>query len=87
MFNKSLKFWHARYGPSVPKMIVNQVLRFSAVSDFIKEHEKMYPEKLYVRSGMEYCEVESKSAFHFGAVRKLLVKEWEISGSGPSIDP
>ena len=47
----------------------------------------MYPEKLYVRKDMEFAEVECCTAFKFAAVRKLLVKAWEITATGPSIDP
>lgn len=53
----------------------------------MKEYKKMYPEKVCFRLGLEYVEVECVTAFKFAAVRKLLVKAWEIKATGPSIDP
>ena len=84
---KSMKFWHARFGPSVPQELVDNALKYSEANDFTKELEKMYPKNVFLRSGLNYIDVESKTAFHFGAVRKLLIDAWEISASGPSIDP
>lgn len=46
----------------------------------------MYPEKIYVSSGKQYVQVDCRTAFCFAAIRKKLVKAWEISSQGPSID-
>ena len=62
-------------------------MRYSSAHDFMKEYKKMYPEKVYFRVGMDYIETECCTAFKFAAVRKLLVKAWEIKSTGPSIDP
>lgn len=47
----------------------------------------MYPEQVYVMSGKYYVTVECRTAFCFASIRKKLVKAWEISSGGPSIDP
>lgn len=49
--------------------------------------QKLYPSKLYVRSGLNYVEVECKTAFCFAAIRKKLVYAWDITAAGPEIDP
>ena len=36
--------------------------------------------------GTNYIEVETKTAFCFGAIRKLIVTAWDISIKGPEID-
>ena len=33
---------------------------------------------------MRYVEVETKTAFHFGAIRKLLVESWQFTEAGPT---
>lgn len=86
MFRRSMKWWHARFGPCMPKEIINDVMRYSSCHDFMKETKTVYPEHIYVRSGMEYVEVECPTAFKFAAIRKLLVKAWQITSSGPQID-
>jgi len=53
----------------------------------MKEYKKMYPQKVYMRSGKHYIEVEAKTAFCFPLIRKKLVNAWDIDASGPSIDP
>ena len=55
--------------------------------DFMKEYKKMYPEKIYITNGSHFVEVDCKTAYCFAAIRKKLVKAWDISGMGPSIDP
>lgn len=87
MFRRSMQWWHARFGPGMPQEIINDVMRFSSAFDFMKEYSKMYPEKVYFRKDSQYIDVECCTAFKFAAVRKLLVKAWEITGTGPSIDP
>lgn len=87
LFRRSMLWWHARFGPGMPGEIINDVSRFSDAHDFMKEYKKMYPEKVYVRKGMDYVDVECCTAFKFAAVRRLLVKAWDIRGTGPSIDP
>ena len=81
-----MKFWHARFGPSVPQEMIDHLMRYTEANSYTEDLEKMYPEKLYVRSAMKYVEVETKTAFCFGVIRKLLIESWEISNSGPSID-
>lgn len=71
----------------MPQEIIHDVMRYSSAFDFMNQYKKMYPEKVYFRLGMEYIEVECKTAFKFAAVRKLLIKAWDINGTGPSIDP
>jgi hypothetical protein len=46
----------------------------------------LYPTNIYVRSGKEYIEVDCKTSFCFGAIRKKLAKSWDISSLGPKID-
>lgn len=86
MFRRSMKWWHARFGPSMPQEIINDVMRYSSCHDFMKAYRKMYPNSIYFRKGMDYVEVECTTAYKFAAIRKLLVKAWEIGSSGPSID-
>lgn len=86
MVRKSMRFWHARYGPSAPQVLIDHLTKYTEANNFTKDNEKMYPEKCYVRSGTNYVEVETKTAFHMGAIRKLLIKAWEISATGPSIN-
>lgn len=81
-----MKFWHARYGPSVPQEPIDHLLRYTDEKPFTGDLQKMYPEKMWVRSANQFVEVETKTAFFFGAIRKLLIKAWEISDKGPSID-
>lgn len=45
----------------------------------------MYPQKLYVRVGEDYTDVETKVAYCFAAIRKKLFKAWEVDNSGPKI--
>jgi len=78
-FNKSLKWWHSRFGPAFPQEIVNDVKRWSSAYDFMMDSRKMYPEKIYVSSGKQYVQVDCRTAFCFAAIRKKLVKAWEIS--------
>ena len=33
---------------------------------------------------MKYVEVETKTAFHFGAIRKLLIESWHFTETGPT---
>jgi hypothetical protein len=47
----------------------------------------MYPKQLCVRSQQKFINVDCKTAFCFAAIRKKLVKAWEITATGPSIDP
>jgi hypothetical protein len=79
-------WWHGRYGPGMPQEIINDVMRYSPAFDFMKEAKKLYPEKVFVRQGLQYVEIETRTAFKFAAVRKLLVRAWEITATGPSID-
>lgn len=54
--------------------------------DFIKENAQMYPKTIFLRMGKEYLEIETQVGFYFAAIRKKLVKAWDITDSGPSID-
>ena len=87
LFRRSMKWWHSRFGPGMPQEIINDVMRFSSAHDFMKEYKRMYPEQVYVMSGKYYVTVECRTAFCFASIRKKLVKAWEISSGGPSIDP
>ena len=86
LFRRSKKFWHARFGPSMPQEIINDVMRFSIAHDFMSQYKDMYPKKIYVASNGQYVDVDCKTAFCFAAIRKKLIKAWEISDEGPSID-
>lgn len=87
LFRRSMKWWHARFGPGMPQEIINDVMRFSSAHDFMKEYKKMYPEKIYVASQGYYAAIDCRTAFCFAAIRKKLVKAWEIGATGPSIHP
>lgn len=81
-----MKWWHARFGPSMPQEIIFDVKRWSSAYDFMMDYKKMYPEKIYFRANADYIEVDCKTAFCFAAIRKKLVKAWDISSLGPSIN-
>lgn len=87
LLRRSMKYWHARFGPGMPQEIIHQILRGSKSLDFMDICQKMYPSKLYVRSGLNYLDVECKTAFCFAAIRKKLLNAWQITAAGPSIDP
>lgn len=87
LFRRSMKWWHGRFGPCMPQEVIHDVMRYSPAHDFMKEYKKMYPQKVYMRSGKHYIEVEAKTAFCFPLIRKKLVNAWDIDASGPSIDP
>lgn len=86
LFSKSLKWWHSRFGPAFPKEVVEDVKRWSSAYDFMMDLRKLYPDKVYFTSGMEFIEVDCQTAFCFAAIRKKLVKAWDISTMGPVID-
>lgn len=52
----------------------------------MQDSRKLYPQKIFFRSGKEFIEVDCKTAFCFAAIRKKLVRAWEISSTGPTID-
>lgn len=85
-FNKSLKWWHSRFGPSMPQEIVSDVKRWSSAYDFMMDSRKLYPGKVYLYSGKDMIDVECKTAFCFAAIRKKFVRAWNISSTGPAID-
>lgn len=58
-------------------------MRFTPAHNFMKDNISMYPDKLYLRSDMKYVEIKCKTAYKFAALRKLLVKAWEVSADGP----
>ena len=81
-----MKWWHARFGPSMPEEIIYDVKRWSPAYDFMMDYKKMYPKNVYFCDGTHFIEVETKTAFCFAAIRKRLVTAWEISQLGPSIN-
>jgi hypothetical protein len=87
LFRQVLKYCHARFGPSLPKEIIAQLMTYLATYNFMETYESKYPDKLYVRSGMKYVEIHCKTAFKFATLRKLLFKAWEITPDGPQINP
>lgn len=70
----------------MPSEIIFDVMRYTAANDFMAQCKSMYPEYIYVMSGMQYVSVECRTAFYFAAIRKKFCKAWEISLNGPSID-
>lgn len=70
----------------MPQEIVTDVKRWSSAYDFMQDSRKLYPQKIFFRCGKEYIEVDCKTAFCFAAIRKKLVRAWEISSTGPTID-
>lgn len=89
LFKKSLKFWHARYGPRLPKEMVFDYNFYgkNTARDFMKDMVTLYPQNIYVRDGMQYIDIDLKAAFCFTKIRKKLVKAWDITEMGPKIDP
>lgn len=87
LFEKSKKFWHQRFGPGMPREIVNDVMKYESAHDFIKEQVHMYPETVFIRDKKNYAGVETRTAYCFPAIRKKLNKAWEVVESGPTIDP
>lgn len=70
----------------MPQEVINDVMRYSACHDFMKEFAQMYPKTIFFRIGREYVEVDTKAAFCFAAIRKKLLKAWDITIGGPKID-
>lgn len=86
LFEKSKKFWNQRFGPGMPREIVNDVMKYESAHDFTREQVNLYPKTIYVRDKMHYAGIETKAAYCFPMIRKHLNKAWEVVESGPTID-
>lgn len=62
-------------------------MRFDAGIDFMKIQATLYPKTMFVRVGKEFIDIPVKSAYCFAAIRKKLVKTWEVGIRGPKIEP
>jgi len=71
----------------MPQEIVYDVMRFDAGIDFMKIQATLYPKTMFVRVGKEFIDIPVKSAYCFAAIRKKLVKTWEVGIRGPKIEP
>ena len=54
--------------------------------DLLSGFKSMYPERLYVRVGENFVDVNLRAAFCFASIRKKLVFTWEISSDGPKFN-
>lgn len=86
LFEKSKKFWHQRFGPGMPREIVNDVMKYESAHDFIREQVHQYPPTVYLRDKKNYAGCDTRAIYCFPAIRKKLNKAWEVSESGPVVD-
>ena len=72
-FDASQKFWHVRFGPGCPEEWIN-IMNIK----FIKDWEKLYPEKVHLAYGQKKLTLETKDMYKFAFFRRILARVWNI---------